>query len=69
MFDEADESTAIFPAETAADRLPRGSHMIFLNQDGCSLPDDWYLRVAGAAAGFLHKSKLPPRRLDAVIRP
>ena len=69
MFDEADESTAIFPAETVADRLPKGSHMLFLNQDGCSLPDDWYLRVAGAAAGFVHKSKLPPRRLDAVIRP
>lgn len=69
MFDEADEGTAIFPAETRADKLPTGAKMVYLNQDGCSLPDDWYLRVAGAAAGFLHDSKVPPKQLDAVVRP
>jgi len=69
MFDEADEATAIFPAETRLDRLPAGAKMVFLNQDGCGLPDDWYLRVTGSAAGFLHRSQVPPRELDAVIRP
>jgi hypothetical protein len=69
MFDEADEGTAIFPAVTRADGLPAGSSMVYLNQDGCSLPDDWYLRVAGAAAGFLHDSAVPPRQLDSVVRP
>jgi len=69
MFDEADEGTAIFPAVTRADGLPAGASMVYLNQDGCSLPDDWYLRVVGAAAGFLHDSAVPPRQLDAVVRP
>jgi len=69
MFDEADEGTAIFPAETRADKLPAGSKMVYLNQDGCFLPDDWYLRVTGAGAGFLHESKVPPKQLDAVVRP
>ena len=68
MFDEADEGTAIFPAVTRADELPAGSSMVYLDQDGCSLPDDWYLRVVGAAAGFLHESAVPPRQLDAVVR-
>jgi len=69
MFDEADEGTAIMPAATRTDRLPSGVKMVYLNQDGCALPDDWYLRVTGAAAGFLHRSEMPPRELDAVIRP
>jgi hypothetical protein len=69
MFDEADEGTAIFPAETRPERLPAGASMVYLDQDGCSLPDDWYLRVTGAAAGFLHASRVPPARLDAVLTP
>ena len=69
MFDEVDEGTALFPAETRADKLPSGTSMVFLNQDGCSLPDDWYLRVTGAAASELREGKLPPAALDAVIRP
>jgi len=69
MFDEADEGTAIFPAETRADKLPAGTKMVYLNEDGCSLPDDWYLRVTGAAARFLHDSTVPPGRLDAVLQP
>jgi hypothetical protein len=69
MFDEADEGTAIFPAETRADKLPAGTKMVYLNDDGCSLPDDWYLRISGAAAKFLHDSAVPPAQLDAVVRP
>lgn len=69
MFDEVDEGTAIFPAETRSDKLPRGAGMVYLNQDGCQLPDDWYLRVTGSGAGFLHKSATPPPKLEAVLRP
>jgi hypothetical protein len=69
MFDEADEGTAIFPAVTRTDGLPVGADMLYLDEDGCSLPDDWYLRVAGAAARFLHASAVPPGQLDLVIRP
>jgi len=69
MFDEADEGTAISPAVTTIGGLPKGASMVYLNQDGCALPDDWYLRVAGAAAGFLRESTIPPRSLDTVIEP
>jgi hypothetical protein len=69
MFDEADEGTAIFPAETRADKLPAGAQMVYLNEDGCSLPDDWYVRVTGSAAGFMHDGRIPPQQLDAVVRP
>ncbi len=69
MFDEVDEGTALFPAETRKDELPTGASMVFLNQDGCALPDDWYLRVAGKAAEYLRQRQIPPKNLDAVLRP
>lgn len=69
MFDEADEGTAVYPAETRSDKLPKGAQMVYLNQDGCSLPDDWYLRVVGAAARYLHQREIPPTQLRAVIQP
>jgi hypothetical protein len=69
MFDEADEGTALFPAETRDDKLPAGSRMVYLNQDGCSLPDDWYLRVAGKAAQYFHRHEVPPRNLSDVLKP
>lgn len=69
MFDEVDEGTAIYPAVTRADGLPASASMVYMNEDGCSLPDDWYLRVTGAAAGFVRDSAVPPKHLEAVIQP
>ena len=69
MFDEVDEGTALLPVETRGDKLPVGSQMAYLDQDGCSLPDDWYLRVTGAAAGFVRRGQVPPPDLRAVIGP
>ena len=69
MFDEVDEGTALFPTETSGDKLPKGGQMTFLNQDGCVLPDDWYLRITGKAAHFLRRNEVPSARLDAVLRP
>ena len=69
MFDEVDEGTALFRVEPLADQLPVGAQMISLNQDGCALPDDWYLRVTGQAAGYLRSGLLPPSALSDVIRP
>ena len=69
MFDEMDEGTAMLPAVTRPDRLPAGGRFVFLNQEGCSLPSDWYLRVMGPASEFLRKSQAAPHRLDAVLRP
>jgi len=69
MFDEMDEGTAMLPSVTRSDKLPQGAKLLYLNQDGCFLPADWYLSVAGAAAGFTRLSQVPPRQLDAVLRP
>lgn len=69
MFDEFDEGTAVFPTETRMDKLPVGAKMVFMNQDGCTLPDDWYLRVAGVASNALHAGKVPPKSLDDVLKP
>ena len=69
MFDEVDEGTALFPTEPRQDRLPKGGQMSFLNQDGCALADDWYLRITGKAADYLRRNEVPPAKLDAAMRP
>lgn len=69
MFDEVDEGTALFPTETREDQLPKDAKMAFLNQDGCVLADDWYLQVTGKAASYLRRKEVPPKALDAVMRP
>ena len=69
MFDEVDEGTALFPTEPRSERLPQEARMTFLNQDGCALADDWYLRITGKAAHYLRRSEVPPRKLDAVMQP
>ena len=53
MFDEVDEATAMFKlAATAADAPAQGS-FVTLDEDGQSLPSDWYLRLGGAATAML----------------
>ncbi|MBE7436581.1 MAG: hypothetical protein HS100_21880 [Anaerolineales bacterium] len=53
MFDEVDESTAMYKiAETSAD-IPAGIEVITMDTDGESLPSDWYLRLAGEATKML----------------
>lgn len=69
MFDELDEGTALMPVVAREDNLPEGAHMASLSQDGCSLPEDWYLRIIGKAGQFLRAGKVPPKSLDAVIKP
>ena len=69
MFDEVDEGTALFPTEPREDNLPKGARMSFLNQDGCVLPDDWYLRITGKGAQYLRRNEVPPATLNAVMRP
>lgn len=62
MFDEVDEATALFALETSADKAPAGTPMLSLNQDGCQLPDDWYLGLTGKAARLLHERRVPATR-------
>jgi hypothetical protein len=49
MFDEVDESTAIFKAAASQSELPSSGQFLALDQDGISVPNDWYLRLAGVA--------------------
>jgi hypothetical protein len=69
MFDEVDEGTALFPTEPQKHNLPEGGQMAFLNQDGCAIADDWYLRITGKAAAYLRRNELPPVGLDTAMRP
>jgi hypothetical protein len=54
MFDEVDESTAMFKIARATPQLPVGPLLVAADVDGYPLPSDWYLRLAGAAAQRLH---------------
>jgi hypothetical protein len=47
MFDEVDEGTAFFKLRNHADELPTEPHYVALDAEGCDLPSDWYLRLAG----------------------
>jgi hypothetical protein len=49
MFDEVDEGTAMFKVLTDRRQLPVGQNFVTLDADGCALPSDWYLRLAGQA--------------------
>ena len=54
MFDEVDEGTAIFKAAPTQADLPTTGSWLALDQDGESVPTDWYLRLGGAAAKSAH---------------
>lgn len=49
MFDEVDEGTAMFKIVPDHRDLPSAPPFVSLDEDGCKLPSDWYLRLAGAA--------------------
>lgn len=63
MFDEVDEGTALFPLESREGRGPAGVPMLSLRQDGCVLPDDWYLRVTQQAAKAVRGQVIPDKSL------
>ncbi len=63
MFDEVDEATALFALESREGRGPAGVPMLSLRQDGCVLPDDWYLRVTQEAARAIRGQVVPRQSL------
>ncbi len=69
MFDEVDEATAIMPVVARREDLPLGTNLIALDEDGCGLPPDWYLRVSGRLADYLRSGQVPPADLSSVMRP
>jgi hypothetical protein len=46
MFDEVDESTAMFKTASSPQDAPGDPPMVTLDADGETLPSDWYLRLA-----------------------
>lgn len=53
MFDEVDEGTAMYKIAATSNDQPAGVPLVSLDVDGTSLPNDWYLRLAGAATQML----------------
>ena len=49
MFDEIDEGTAMFKLAENDEMIPREGYWLPLDEDGYTLPSDWYLRAAGLA--------------------
>ncbi|KAH7884090.1 hypothetical protein F5I97DRAFT_1813288 [Phlebopus sp. FC_14] len=56
MWDEYDEGTAFMPVVSSSSQLPvhPSYPFIALDVDGCELPSDWYMRIAGFAAEAFH---------------
>jgi hypothetical protein len=50
MFDEVDEGTAIFKVTSTP---PTQAPFVTYDQDGITLPNDWYLRLTAAGASLL----------------
>jgi hypothetical protein len=53
MFDEVDESTAMFKIAETRDDAPTALPFLTLDADGESLPSDFYLQLAGEAGRLL----------------
>ena len=53
MFDEVDEGTAMYKIAATKNDQPAGVDLISMDTDGVKLPNDWYLRLAGAATKML----------------
>jgi hypothetical protein len=58
MFDEVDEDTAMYKIAATKDDEPVGVDLVSMDTDGEKLPNDWYLRLAGAATQML-RGKIP----------
>jgi len=68
MFDEVNEGTAMFKmlpdaAGVPVTGIPAGYSFVTLDADGCALPSDWYLSLAGAASAAVHSGTPPSPNL------
>lgn len=59
MFDEVNESTAIFKTAARRQDAPDQGYWLTLDADGADLPSDWYLRLAGEITRMFH-GEIPP---------
>ena len=72
MFDEVDESTAMFKLAENDSQTPDQAYWLALDADGYDLPSDWYLRCAKQATEIVRGKKdnqtslgSPPDGIDA----
>lgn len=65
MADEFDEATALLPAQPMGEAFPSSTKGVYLNQDGCQLPADWYLQVVGRIAAHFRDGTQPALPLAA----
>lgn len=54
MFDEVNEGTAIFKLAARREDAPDQGFWLTLDADGATLPNDWYLRLAGEITRMFH---------------
>lgn len=55
MFDEVDEDTAMYKIAATVNDQPKGVELVSMDADGEKLPNDWYLKLAGAATKMLRE--------------
>jgi hypothetical protein len=72
MFDEVNEGTAMFKmlpdaAGAPVQGIPPGYTFVTLDADGCPLPSDWYLSLAGAATAAVHSGMQPSPNLPLTL--
>ena len=65
MFDEVNESTAMFKLASRRQDAPDQGFWLTLDADGFILPSDWYLRLAGEITRIFHGQAKPEARLPA----
>lgn len=71
MFDEVNESTAIYKIAAKRSDAPDQGYWLTLDADGYDLPSDWYLRLAGEITKMFHGERplsyqmpVEPKRLQ-----
>jgi hypothetical protein len=65
MFDEVNESTAMFKIAPRRSDAPEQGFWLTLDADGHELPSDWYLRLAGEITRAFHERKPLPERMPS----
>jgi len=69
MFDEVNESTAMFKLAARRNDSPDQGYWLTLDADGYELPSDWYLRVAGEITRMFHGEVAPTPNLPEKLGP
>jgi hypothetical protein len=69
MFDEVNESTAMFKLAARRSDAPDQGYWLTLDADGYELPSDWYLRIAGEITRMFHGEVAPTPNLPEKLGP